>query len=125
MIELLCVADCPSATPTEALLRCILAEERCSIPLRKIIVETPQQATTLRFLGSPTIRVNGRDIEAARADELGGAMSCRLYQTELGSAGIPPAALIRGAVRRLMCGDADPFGSGKGSTEQPDVETTQ
>jgi len=51
-------------------------------PVVKIVVETPAQAVTTGFLGSPTVRVNGRDIEPARVDELGGAMRCRLYRTD-------------------------------------------
>ena len=74
---------------------------RATAPLTKIAVETPAQAVATRFLGSPTVRVNGRDIEPARVDEPGGAMSCRIYQTEDGGSGVPPAALIRAAVRCL------------------------
>ena len=49
-----------------------------------------------------TVRVNGRDIEPVRAHEPGGAMSCRLYQTETGGrSGVPPEALLRAAVRSL------------------------
>jgi hypothetical protein len=115
MIELLYVEGCPSAGPTEALLRRILAEERCSASLRRIAVGTPEEAIMLQFPGSPTIRVNGRDIEPDRADESGGALSCRLYQTEHGSTGVPPAALIQSAMRRLMTG---------GGTPEPGSETT-
>jgi hypothetical protein len=59
-------------------------EEGRTAPLLKIAVETPEQAVATCFLGSPTVRVNGRDIEPVRAHEPGGAMSCRHYQTETG-----------------------------------------
>ncbi len=108
MIELLSVAGCPSAADTEALLRRVFAEEGRTEPVTTIVVETPQEAVARGFLGSPTVRVNGRDIEPARADEPGGALSCRLYRTAAGESGVPPEALVRAAVRRLPRREALP-----------------
>ncbi len=108
MIELLSVAGCPSAAATEALLRRVFAEEGRTEPVTTIVVETPQEAVARGFLGSPTVRVNGRDIEPARADEPGGALSCRLYRTAAGESGVPPEALVRAAVRRLPRREALP-----------------
>lgn len=51
------------------------------------LVSTPEDAQATGFLGSPTIRVNGRD-PFARGDEPFG-LSCRLYQTPDGAAGAP------------------------------------
>jgi len=102
MIELLYFDGCPSAAETEAMLRRVLAEEGRAMPLSKIAVETPAQAMATGFLGSPTVRVNGRDIEPARADEPGGAMSCRLYRTAQGESGVPPEELLRAAVRAAV-----------------------
>ena len=102
MIELLYFDGCPSAAEAEALVRRILVEEGRTAPLLKIAVETPEQAVATCFLGSPTVRVNGRDIEPVRAHEPGGAISCRFYQTETGGrSGVPPEALLRVAVRSL------------------------
>jgi hypothetical protein len=101
MIELFYFEGCPSAMETEALLHRILAEEGQTAPLVKIAVETPEQAVATRFLGSPTVRINGHDIEPMRAEELGGTLSCRLYRTDTGERGVPPEALIRAAVRTL------------------------
>ena len=122
MIELLYFDGCPSAAATEALLRRVLAEEGRTAPLTKRAVETTAQAAATRFLGSPTVRVNGRDIEPARADEPGGAMSCRIYQTESGSSGIPPAALLRAAVRSLPRAGTQALNPAR-TPGQPDEET--
>lgn len=101
MVEFLYVDGCPSAAAAEALLLRILVEEERTPHLSKIPVESPEQAAALRFLGSPTVRINGLDIEPARADEPGGAFSCRIYRTESGESGVPPEALLRAAIRRL------------------------
>lgn len=123
MIELLYFDGCPSAAETEALLRRVLAEEGRTAPLTKIAVETPAQAVATRFLGSPTVRVNGRDIEPARADEPGGAMSCRIYRTESGGSGVPPATLLRAAVRSLPRAGARAMSPASGATGRPNEET--
>ena len=41
-------------------------------------------ATELRFLGSPTVRVNGRDVEPGAELRREFVLSCRVYQTEQG-----------------------------------------
>ena len=124
MIELLYFDGCPSAAEAETVLRRVLAEEGKTEPLTKIAVETPAQAVATGFLGSPTVRVNGRDIEPARADEPGGAMSCRLYRTEHGESGVPPAELLRAAVRTLAHGEAQATRSTSGVTARPHAEAT-
>ncbi len=108
MIELFYFEGCPSVGETEALVRRVLAGEGRRVPLAKIAVETPAQAVATRFLGSPTVRVNGRDIEPARAEEPGGTLGCRLYPTAHGGSGVPPEDMIRAAVRTL------PRGAGHG-----------
>jgi hypothetical protein len=75
MLEVLFFDGCPSATEAETLVRRVLVEEGRVAPLLKIAVETPEQAVAIHFLGSPTVRVNGRDIEPVRAHEPGRAMS--------------------------------------------------
>jgi hypothetical protein len=99
MIELLYIEGCPWAAQTEALLRRVLAEEGCAAPVTKIVLSTPAQAAAMRFPGSPTVRVDGRDVEPARAGEPGGALSCRIYR-QTGS-GVPHVELLRAAVRSL------------------------
>jgi hypothetical protein len=101
MVEFLCFDGCPSAALAEALVRRVLAEEGRVSELTKILVQTPEQAAALRFLGSPSVRVNGLDIEPGRMDEAGGAFSCRIYRTQAGDSGVPPEALLRAAVQHL------------------------
>lgn len=64
-------------------------------------VETPQEAEAQRFLGSPTVRVDGVDVEpgAERRSDYG--LKCRLYQTAGGLTGVPEEAWMRDALQRL------------------------
>jgi hypothetical protein len=51
-----------------------------------------------RFLGSPTVRLNGRDVDpgAHQRDDYG--LKCRLYRTTTGLSGIPPDQWILDAI---------------------------
>jgi len=48
-----------------------------SVELRRI--ETDEEARAEAFYGSPTIRVNGRDVQAPQPDEVVG-LACRVYR---------------------------------------------
>lgn len=63
-------------------------------------VETPEEAEGEHFLGSPTVRVDGDDVDptANGREEFG--LECRLYHTEEGLVGTPPEEWIRAALRR-------------------------
>jgi hypothetical protein len=52
-------------------------------------VESPEDAVRLRFLGSPTILVDGRDPFAGSAEDARYGLTCRLFETPEGLAGSP------------------------------------
>jgi hypothetical protein len=68
------------------------------LDLELIAVTDEDSARRLRFLGSPTVRVDGQDIEPAARDRTGAALSCRIYQTEYGASGFPDPELLRAAL---------------------------
>ena len=78
-IELLFWAGCPSTPEAEQLLGEVLSERGMAFAVRRREVFTHDEAEALRFPGSPTIRVDGRDIDpegaAARP-----ALTCRIYR---------------------------------------------
>jgi hypothetical protein len=63
-------------------------------------VETSKDAEAQRFLGSPSVRVNGVDVEpgAEERDDFG--LKCRLYRTVHGLEGVPVAEWVRDALQR-------------------------
>ncbi len=71
-------------------LPCLLAREGfdAEIALRK--VSDPEHAQRERFLGSPTIRVNGGDVDPSAAGRTDYGLKCRLHQTPEGLTGLPP-----------------------------------
>ncbi len=96
---LLSFEGCPSAAPAEEALRRVLTEEGVEVEIEKVEVPDEETAKTHRFLGSPSIQINGLDIEESRR-AAPPAFGCRIYRTEEGGIGVPPEEMIRVAVRR-------------------------
>ena len=98
-VELLFIHGCPNHSPTLARLREAMSAEGVASPIHEIEVQNENDAKSMYFPGSPTVRVNGRDIEkAVRGDEA--SFACRVYRTETGNyAGLPSVDLIRQALR--------------------------
>jgi hypothetical protein len=99
-VELLYVDDCPGCEELRPRLRRLLAERGLAQSLELLRVSTPEQAKAQRFLGSPTVRVDDRDVdpEAERRTDFG--VKCRLYPTAAGAAHAPSDELIVTALDR-------------------------
>jgi hypothetical protein len=93
-IEVLYFEDCPNHVPTLERIRAVLREEGCDTEIREVLVQDVETARNSRFLGSPTVRVNGVDIEPAARERRDFGLMCRRYLS-----GLPSHALIRDAVR--------------------------
>ena len=59
-IEVLCFDGCPNYRMAAKTLREVLAEE--GIEVNVVAINNDEDAQRLRFPGSPTIRVDGRDL---------------------------------------------------------------
>jgi len=92
-IEILYVPGCPNYQPTFERLQSVLASESVKTGILGIAVTTEVEAKDLSFPGSPTIRVNGEDVE--RHQPSVPSLACRLYENR---SGIPPEELLRGAI---------------------------
>jgi hypothetical protein len=92
-VELLYFDGCPHWKVAEARLHEVLdaGGEGGQIELRK--VTTPEQAQRLKFQGSPSILIDGRDPFAGESGPIG--LACRVYETEDGPQGSPTAAQLR------------------------------
>ena len=98
-IEVLYVEDCPNHLPTVERINAVLREEGGSAEVREVLVPDVSTATRVKFLGSPTVRVNGIDIEPAAKDRRDFGLMCRRY-----AGGVPSHELIRAAVRSASNG---------------------
>lgn len=64
-VEVLSIAGCEATPTTIALVREVAADLDLAIALAHTVIATPEEATERGFIGSPSVRVAGQDIEAA------------------------------------------------------------
>lgn len=88
----------------EKTLRDILLAEGVEAKVEMVIVNTDEEAEQLRFPGSPTIRVDGKDLFPVPERE-SYALGCRTYLTPEGLRGSPTAGMLGAALeaRRAAC----------------------
>ena len=91
-IEFLYFEGCPSYKPTLDYLKEVIEEEEIDANLELVLVESPEDAQKVGFQGSPSIKVNGVDIEE-RND--GFSFNCRLYRVNGELTGTPSKEFIR------------------------------
>jgi len=81
-IEFLFWEDCPSHPEAWKLLQEVMDEVGVESEIEKIEVLTDKEAERYQFPGSPTIRVDGVDVDPDGAAQMGTALTCRVYVLE-------------------------------------------
>lgn len=76
-IELLAIPDCPGIEGARQVLHDVL--RNTGIPFIETTIHNVKEAEAAHFLGSPTIQIDGVDIELERRNDLA-SFSCRTYQ---------------------------------------------
>jgi hypothetical protein len=97
-VEILYFDGCPNHDPARALVERLATQIRIEPEIRLIEVADPEAAVALRFLGSPTVRVNGVDVEPGAEERRDFALSCRIYRSEHGVAEQPEESWVREAL---------------------------
>jgi hypothetical protein len=93
VIEVLYVPGCSNHQAAIDRLRNALRSAAINAPIQEIAVTDDAMARQLKFPGSPTIRVDGRDVESNAQDSYG--LACRLYSN---GTGVPSMEALRRAV---------------------------
>ena len=104
-VEVLYVAECPSHHAAVRLVKDVLAAEGVTTEVNEVLVRDEQMAGELRFLGSPTIRIDGRDVAGESKATKNFALSCRLYPGSK-QIGLPPAEIVHRAVSEARQGES-------------------
>jgi hypothetical protein len=100
LVEILSVAGCPNRERALELVHRIAAELAIEPRIELVAVLDAEAAARLRFLGSPTVRVGGKDVEPGSEDRGDYVLSCRLFAAQSGLSGLPDERWIRDA---LLC----------------------
>jgi hypothetical protein len=98
-IELSYFDGCPTYKPAQISLQQALSEVGIEAQIQLIAVNASEEAQRMQFPGSPTIRVNGRDLLPA-AESQAWSLGCRIYRTPEGLQGTPTKAMRREALLR-------------------------
>jgi hypothetical protein len=100
VIEVLYVQDCPHYQDTLALVDRVRGELSIDTELRTTLILDQAAAEQARFAGSPTVRVDGRDVEPGSEPVTEYVFGCRLYRLEHRFAGQPEERWVREALLR-------------------------
>ena len=95
-IEVLFVPNCPNHRVAVDRVREVLSTEGLQLQINEILVRDADMAQVLKFPGSPTVRINGADVEPS-AHESGFGIMCRIYA---GGTGAPSQQSLRAAMKR-------------------------
>jgi len=97
-IELLYFDGCPSYQQALQNLKAVIDEERLDATVELVKVSSPEEAKARRFLGSPTIQIDGVDLERPEAVGSGIGFGCRVYAHNGHLSGWPSKEHIRAAL---------------------------
>lgn len=111
-IEVLYSADCPNYLGGLEMIREMLAETGIPAEVELVRVETPEDAVRLHFIGSPTVHIDGVDVEmyatfAPRAYGLG----CRKYASDDGPSDWPSKRALRDSIEMGRLAELDMLSS--------------
>ncbi len=98
-VEILYFEGCPNHAPALEMVRRVLDREKIQAEVRLIEVTNEKAAESARFLGSPSVRVNGVDIEPGREED-SPFFGCRTYTVDGKTVGVPPEKWLVDALRR-------------------------
>ena len=103
-VELLYFDGCPNHEALLPRLRSLLAGAAVDVDVEQRAVEDADAAERERFLGSPTVRINGEDVDRTAAGSTDFGLKCRLFATPDGLRGTPPDRWIVDAIERARGG---------------------
>ena len=92
-VEVFYFEGCPNHKPAVERVRSVMKEQGIATKLAEVEVANAQAAKAVGFLGSPTIRVNGLDIDLASRSATEAGFACRCY-----AGGLPSEDMIRAAL---------------------------
>jgi hypothetical protein len=95
-IQVLYFEGCPNHAPTVALVKQAVAKLGMDVQIEEVEVKSPEDAVSKRFLGSPTVLVNGVDIDPRARQRTDYGLSCRVYS---GMSGLPSEDLLMAALQ--------------------------
>lgn len=104
-IDVLWFEGCPNGPATLELVQRVAHEIAPDAVVSVVDVKSQEAAQAFKFLGSPSVQVNGLDIEPERRADQSFALACRVYKSPRGTTGTPPENMIRSALKEALKAD--------------------
>lgn len=101
-VEILYFEDCPNYGPLLTRVHALFDSAGIDADVVMCAVESESAAREQRFLGSPTVRVDDRDVEPGAGERSDYGLKCRLYRTAEGISGQPSDEWIMSAARTRL-----------------------
>ena len=100
-VRLLSFEGCPNALPAQELIEAVIHDLGIEASVIHTRVNSEEDADKYQFLGSPTIQVDGKDIEKSRRSEKS-LFGCRIYKSADLQTGVPPRQMLEAAIREAL-----------------------
>ena len=97
-VELLYTDSCPHYKEALHILQDVLKEIGSDDPITMTMIRTEKDVKEHRFSGSPTIRINGKDVDPKFRDSGNYGLRCRVYFLGGDFHPFPPTEMIRNAL---------------------------
>jgi hypothetical protein len=97
-IELLYIDGCPNHERLHDRVRELVRDGALPVIIEPVLIASDDEARELRFLGSPSLRVDGLDVEPGAGERTDFGLKCRLFLTPAGLRGLPAEAWVLAAL---------------------------
>ncbi|MBC8550685.1 MAG: hypothetical protein H8D23_13660 [Candidatus Brocadiales bacterium] len=95
------IEGCPGVSSIADNIKEVISEEAVHADISLYLIETPEDARRLQFTGSPTVRINGMDIEPNRQAVKDYGMRSRHYNINGKKSDYPTKSMIRDAIKKV------------------------
>ena len=99
-VQVLFFDGCPNHEALLPHLHELLSSTGASTDIELVRVEDADVAERQRFLGSPTLRIDGEDVEPGAEERSDFGLKCRLFATPDGLRGMPADEWVLAALQR-------------------------
>ena len=106
-IEVLYIDGCPNHRRTVDRVNELLNELRLPAELIEVLITDFGSALANRFLGSPTVRVNGIDVESSVRTSTQFGLAWRTYLDDANHRGVPSVELIRQGLEQAQLSESE------------------
>lgn len=101
-IEILYFDGCPNVDLARKMVTDVVNQAGAKAQIAMVKIESNDDAEAKQFVGSPSIRVTGKDVDPMDDNNLQYSMRCRVYFTSDGMSGLPSRTKVLAAIEQAL-----------------------